>query len=217
MQQKINEIPLVSFCMMTYNQENYIEEALSAALSQNYPNLEIIISDDCSKDKTQEKLKKIVSNYHGDHNVIIDNNSSNEGLASNFNKITSLANGEFIIIAAGDDISLPDRTTKSVNFMLAHPECYLADYHVDYIDETGKITASKEKNGDMSIDIEDLYNGSVRGVRGCSRVYRKKMFEIFGPLNLDCPTEDSPGVWRGILLGNIWVLKEKMVLYRRHN
>ena len=216
MQNKINEIPLVSFCLLTYNQEAYIEEALNALFLQNYPSLEIIISDDFSNDKTREKITRIVGNYNGEHTIRLNFNSQNQGLASNFNNAVSLAQGEFILVGAGDDISMPDRTIKSVNFMLDHPECYLADYHVDYIDEKGKITRSKEKNEDISFDIEDLFNGSVRGFRGCSRVYRKKMFEIFGPLNLDCPTEDSTSVWRGLILGKIWVLKDKKVLYRKH-
>lgn len=209
--------PLVSFCMMTYNQEEYIEEALSAALSQNYPNLEIIISDDCSKDKTREIINKVANNYKGEHKVIIDNNHMNLGLASNFNKITSLASGEFIVIAAGDDISLPERTTKSVEFLVNNPDCYIADFHVNFIDANGSITTSKNKKSDLKLDKNDLFKGNIRGVRGCSRVYRKTIFSTFGPLNPDCPTEDSTGVWRALILGQVGILHEKTVLYRKHN
>lgn len=204
-----NQQPLVSFCLMTYNQEEFIEEALSAAFSQEYPNLEIIISDDCSKDRTQEKIKEIVSSYSGEYKIIVDNNSSNEGLASNFNKIASLANGEFIIIAAGDDISLPDRTEKSVKYMLNNPNCLIADFHVDFIDSKGVVTKCKNKLSDLQFNKNDLFNGEVRGVRGCSRIYRKMMFSVFDPLNQNCPTEDSPCVWRALILGNVAVLKEK--------
>lgn len=209
--------PLVSFCILTYNQELYIEKALHSAFEQTYTPLEIIISDDFSQDRTRDKIKSIVTKYNGEHTIKLNFNDQNQGLASNFNKAVNMARGEFIVIAAGDDISLPNRTAISVNFMQKHPECFLADYHVDYIDENGTITPGRVKKENIAFRLEDLLNRKIKGVRGCSRIYRKKMFEIFDPLNSDCPTEDSPSVWRGIMLGNIWVLKDKAVLYRRHS
>ena len=46
------ELPLLTFALFSYNQENYIRQAVEGALAQDYPRLEIIISDDCSQDET---------------------------------------------------------------------------------------------------------------------------------------------------------------------
>jgi glycosyltransferase involved in cell wall biosynthesis len=210
--------PLVTFCILTYNQENYIEEAIQSAYNQNYSPLEIIISDDGSKDRTRGIISDLVKNYKGDHNVIINFNKDNLGLSSHFSKVCmEIAQGDLVILAAGDDISLPDRTMRSVEFMQNHPECYIADFNVDYIDEQNRIESGILKKSDIRYVLSDLLGNNIRGVRGCSRVYRKELFTRFGPLNPLCPTEDSPSVWRALMLGEVWVLKEKMVLYRRHS
>lgn len=214
----IKENPLVSFCLLTYNQEDFISEALQGAFNQSYSPLEIIISDDFSTDKTREKINRIVKEYKGDHEIKINFNNHNLGLAENFNKsVLKIANGEFIVLAAGDDISLPERVSKSVDFLLSHPDCYIADYNVDFIDEEGRIEPGILKKEDVCFRLSDLFEGNLRGVRGCSRVYRRELLDTFGPLNSNCPTEDSPSVWRGLIMGEVWTLKEKLVLYRRHN
>ena len=55
--------PLVSLVIAFYNQENFVEDAVKGALSQTYDNLEIILSDDCSTDKTFEVIRKCTRDY----------------------------------------------------------------------------------------------------------------------------------------------------------
>ena len=71
------DLPLVSFVLLTYNQELYVKQAVEGALKQDYPTLEIIISDDCSSDSTFEIIQSVVSTYSGKHKVTILRNSSN--------------------------------------------------------------------------------------------------------------------------------------------
>ena len=66
--------PLVSFCIITYNQENYILDALNGAVNQDYENLEIIVSDDCSKDNTFGVIENFVKTYQGRHKIILNRN-----------------------------------------------------------------------------------------------------------------------------------------------
>ena len=67
-----NSSPLVTFAILAYNQVGFIEVAVNAALAQDYPNLEIIISDDCSEDDTYKIIQNIVKNYAGPHKLIIN-------------------------------------------------------------------------------------------------------------------------------------------------
>ena len=60
-----NNPPLVSVAILTYNQEEFLREALETVLSQNYSNIQIVVGDDCSTDGTQAMLKEYEKNYPG--------------------------------------------------------------------------------------------------------------------------------------------------------
>src|SRR4051812_14586565 len=102
--------PLLSFCLVAYNQAAFIRDAVEAALSQTYSPLEIILSDDCSSDVTFEIIREVASAYSGPHLVRVNRTARNCGLCQHVNQVAELARGELIIVAAGDDISLPERS-----------------------------------------------------------------------------------------------------------
>ena len=111
-------MPQVTFVLFAYNQDQFIHEAVSSALMQDYELLTIIISDDCSDDKTFEIIKSTVNSYVGPHKVILNRNEINlgrHGFCAHVNKVFELVEDDLIIIAAGDDISLPERTSVLVN------------------------------------------------------------------------------------------------------
>lgn len=103
------EQPAVTFFVFSYNQEKYIEAACRAALAQTYSPLEIIFSDDCSSDRTFGLIKSLVKDYRGPHKIKLNKNQHNLGLIDHVNKSFEISSGELIVVAAGDDISLPDR------------------------------------------------------------------------------------------------------------
>lgn len=107
--------PLVTIAILSYNQEDYIEDAIQGALLQDYPNLEIIVSDDSSVDSTFDKASKFISKYDGDHIIRLNKTVSNKCTLAHFFEIIDLASGEFLILAAGDDISKPERVSKIVD------------------------------------------------------------------------------------------------------
>ena len=69
--------PLITFLVYSYNQENNIRKALDGALSQTYSPLEIIVSDDCSSDKTFDIIKEVTDAYQGPHKLIVNRNEKN--------------------------------------------------------------------------------------------------------------------------------------------
>ena len=112
-----NEFPLASLCVFFYNQESFVADAVAGALSQTYPNCEIILSDDCSTDNTFEAIQESVKGYKGPHNIIVNKNEVNMGLVPHNNKVLfSMANGDFIFLNGGDDISLPQRVNIGVSY-----------------------------------------------------------------------------------------------------
>ena len=108
--------PLVSIVIPMYNAEKYIKEAILSITNQTYKNLEIIIIDDCSKDKSVEIVKSIE-----DDRIILIKNDENLQQPKTRNKGLMLAKGKYIANMDADDISVQDRIEKQVAFMEKHP------------------------------------------------------------------------------------------------
>ena len=95
-----NYHPLVSIMIPTYNQEKYIDRAIKSALSQNYENIEIVVSDDCSNDNTD----KIVKKYLNNGNIHYFRNETNLGRVGNYHKtLYERAKGDYVLNLDGDD------------------------------------------------------------------------------------------------------------------
>ncbi len=211
------EMPLVSYVLTAYNIENFIEESVKCAFNQTYQNLEIVLSDDCSTDKTFDIMKKMADEYKGPHKIVLNRNEKNMGISQHMSKCyIELANGEIIIAAHGDDISLPERTQISVNFLLEHPEYTAASMGIIATDKNGMPIKTKEHNA--TVDKFHSYDFEVGGnIPAPSRAFFKKIMTTFGPLNDDCPTEDELITFRALMLGKNAFLPEIGVYYRKHD
>lgn len=127
--------PLVTFSVFAYNQERFIREAIEGAFAQTYQPLEIILSDDCSSDRTLEIMHEMARSYSGPHRVMVRCNDRNVGMLNHLLLVGREANGEFIVVAAGDDISLPSRVTtllqcfSSTNIVAASSDDIIIDEH----------------------------------------------------------------------------------------
>ena len=76
----MNDFPLITLFLFSYNQEKYIKQAVESALAQDYPNLEVIISDDHSTDNTVGIIQSIIQDYSGKHKVALNINPTNLGI-----------------------------------------------------------------------------------------------------------------------------------------
>lgn len=145
-------MPHVSIGLPVFNGENYLEEALQSILAQTYVDFELIITDNCSTDRTQE----ICETYARlDQRIRYYRNPSNLGAAPNFNQTVALARGTYFKWAAHDDLLLPTYLEKCVAVLDSHPQvvlCHsqvkeidaygqLIKYHVDTLPHTGASTA----------------------------------------------------------------------------
>ena len=102
---KRSVLPLVSIVITSFNRETFIEDAIKSALAQDYPNLEVVISDNASTDNTDEIVKK----YLPDPRIKYSINDINIGMNANFLKATKeLATGEYITYVSSDDYLVND-------------------------------------------------------------------------------------------------------------
>lgn len=212
--------PLVTCILFAYNQEKYIEEAVKSILDQDYTNLEIILSDDCSPDGTYRKICDIVENHSTNHKVSINQNQKNLGLTAHFNKLIEQANGDIIVVAAGDDISLKDRVTKTVEIFSKYPTVSFISFNDIVIDDKGTEMARGQRvtyKGTKLFHLEDFINKEPIPFSGASRAFKKEVYNTFGALNEKCPTEDTPYIIRGLMLGSTAISSDIAIKYRKHS
>lgn len=112
---------LVSVIVSVYNCKQYIEEMLSSILEQTISDWELIIVDDASTDGTWEILQK-----YSDSRIFLLRNEQNEGLTKNLNKAIKRAKGKYLVRMDGDDIALPNRLERQIDYMEKHTEVVLS-------------------------------------------------------------------------------------------
>lgn len=216
--QPIEERPLVTFALFAYNQEKYIREAVEGAFAQTYEPLEIILSDDCSSDRTYEIMKEMVSEYQGPHKLVIRKPIKNLGLASGISEVCEMASGKLIVAAAGDDISHAQRTKEVVKAWKKNGMNSGSLYsHFRTISPDGVVSPPKSRWGARFITLKDrkldILNG-FSGVSGCAHAWTKDIFEIFGPIDEKINHEDVIIPLRALLIGSITFIPLDLVDYR---
>ncbi|MDY0102503.1 MAG: glycosyltransferase family A protein [Lentimicrobium sp.] len=114
-----NDKPLVSVLMTTYNREKYLAIAVESVLASTYENLELIIVDDQSKDKSYEIA---LSYAEKDKRVKVFKNEKNLGDYPNRNKAASLASGKYLKYVDADDMIYPTGLEVMISAMEKFPE-----------------------------------------------------------------------------------------------
>lgn len=101
----------VSFIIAIFNHEKFLEESLRSAFSQDYSNIEFIISDDRSSDNSFSLAQKIVDQYPN-LNIKLHKNYNNLGVIENFKKNIKISSGSIIVGGSGDDIYSSTRVSE---------------------------------------------------------------------------------------------------------
>lgn len=209
--------PLISICLLCYNQERYIEETVKSALAQTYSPLEIIVSDDCSTDRTWEILQGIRKEYSGPHELVIHQNEYNQRIIRNLCIAMRLAHGELIVKADGDDILLPNRVEALVAHWLRankEPFCLCSAYRK--IDTEGKVV------GEALVPFAGIDRRSIRDIvwgrgyfyLGTASAYRRDILEHFPQVDYETACDDSVFTVRSSMLGKLYVVPDILLLYR---
>lgn len=207
--------PLVSFAVFGYNQEKYIREAIEGAFDQTYEPLEIILSDDCSSDRTFAIMQEMASAYAGPHRVILLKSSANLGFGSHINNVVRHCEGDWIVVAAGDDISLPNRVESVVGFLDAdHEETSLIHSASIKITEEGR-----EISAEQSQWLSELNNlrEMVRKkayILGATAAWHRRLFSDYEALPENLMYEDQVLQTRAVLTGKIGYISQPLVKHR---
>ena len=210
--------PLVTFALFAYNQEAYIRDAVEGALAQSYEPLEIILSDDCSTDRTFEIMQEMAVAYRGIGKVVLRRNQTNMGLANHINAVAALAKGELIVVAAGDDVSYPQRAEKLTEAWLNSGRRILAleSLYRDIDQDSNAIETMTKWSPSKAPDITSFAH-SNGFVVGATAAYDRRLFLEFPPLGQHVVHEDRVLPFRALLLrGDIGSIDICLLDYRRN-
>lgn len=210
--------PLVTFLLCAFNQELYVREAVESAFAQTYDPLEIILSDDASSDRTAAIMQEMAEQYSGPHEVRFVQNPQNLGVVGHVLRRAREARGEIVVMAAGDDVSAPERTATMVT---AFDENVAAVFSkLSLIDRTGMVlVATAERAITGTAHQSFIRNTKVSQIQGSSSAYRKWVFDI--PLNGSVRKYHEEDLlfsfYLGLLGAEVRRLEETLVKYRVHD
>ena len=209
----IGERPLVTFAVFAYNQEKYIRDAVEGAFAQTYQPLEIILSDDCSTDRTFEIMEEMAAAYYGPHTIRVRRHEVNVGTLAHLLGVAEVAGGDYLIVAAGDDVSLPERTSVLAG-VLGDNECLAVSSSDTIIGHSGEIL---ELAHDREISRVAWRKNDPGWLHGATAGYRVKLLR-----NLPLPVarvlhEDRAlsGIIR-LTGGSTIYLSRPLIRYRWH-
>jgi glycosyltransferase involved in cell wall biosynthesis len=111
--------PTVSILMAVYNDEDFVRESVESLLNQTFTDFEFLLTDDGSTDSSNAILSELAEKDERIHLIV---NETNKGIPASQNHMISLAEGKYIARFDGDDVALPHRLQKSVDYLEAHPE-----------------------------------------------------------------------------------------------
>jgi glycosyltransferase involved in cell wall biosynthesis len=206
----MNEFPLVSVVLGTYNGEVYLQEQLRSVLAQTYPALEIIAIDDGSSDRTVDILREFAAR---DPRIRVVVNERNLGFIRNFEKGCRLAAGKFIALCDQDDYWFPEKVTEMVNAIGPYPMVYC---------DSDLCDASLQPLGRRISDLVHYQSfDDCRQLCVFSRMYghatliTRDLFERASPFLEEVP-HDGWLAYHATLYGGVRYLPEVLVKYRQH-
>lgn len=127
--------PRVSIGLPVYNGENYMAAAIEGVLGQTFSDLELIIADDASTDRTADICRDFAAR---DPRVRYHRNERNRGAAPNYNHLVALSRGEYFKWIAHDDVITPDYLAKAVEALDRSPDAVIAHSQIRVIDKDGR-------------------------------------------------------------------------------
>ena len=214
------ERPLVTFAVFAYNQEKYIQEAIEGAFSQTYSPLEIILSDDCSSDKTFEIMEEMAKSYNGPHKVVVRRGGVNLGTALHVSLVSKISRGELIFVAAGDDISEPSRCDVVVQRWLEEgkPSCCIHSAAMFFDDENSSSILAPARTPNLNADkCREFALRDTLPFLSPTCVYARDLFFSYEPRVGGSIIEDGVMALRSLSSGRLISINKPLVHIRKQS
>ncbi len=152
----MSDNPFISVIMPVYNTEKYIAETIDSLLHQTFADFELLITDDASTDNTISLIKS-----YTDKRIILIENKENIGLTRSLNKTLAYAKGKYIARLDGDDIAMPQRFEKQVDFLENHPEVGLCGSWIAHFGENHPTSIYRTFEKPAEINCRLLFSSAI--------------------------------------------------------
>lgn len=218
LQSSPRNLPTASLILLAYNQERYIADAIEGAFAQEYPNLDIVISDDSSSDRTFDIASKMAADYSGPHRLILNRTQANRGILAHLYEAVGLSRGDYVVLAAGDDVSLPRRVSRLIDcFVRTCADAAFSNWNV--IDDHGRLVREGRPAEDKVVDLNAYFPGrTIRHITGVTSAYSR---EVFDAISVPAERMISEDLFFTFMLSlrsrRIEMIDEPLVEYRQHS
>ncbi len=203
--------PVLSVIVPAYNVENYIAETIVSLQKQTFQDLEIIIVNDGSTDKTLE----IVNQFQKDAKIKIIN-QENQGCCAARNSGIGIARGEYIGFCDADDKWSPEKAISHIKFLIENPDIDLTFSWWKLVDEKGNSTGRFKACKKQSIELEDLLKENLIGSTS-NVVLRSTALEATGGFDENLQSNVDLDLWLRIIQlreQNVKCVEQFLVDYR---
>ena len=211
----MENLPLISVVIPTYNYAHYIGEAISSVLQQTFADFELIIVDDNSSDNTDEVVAKFLS----DNRVSYYKNRNNLGLVGNFNKCLEYAQGKYIKYLLADDKLDPSVLEKMIPVMESNPNISLiTSYNAMFGLKTKTRTLPfKGLQDGKKVIYECLKDGTGNWIGEPTIVMFKKADLRVGKFSNKYTCLVDLEMWlRLMMVGDLYIVPEVLSYFRHH-
>jgi len=208
--------PLVTVIIASYNHAAYVEASIASVLNQTYPNIELLVIDDGSRDNSVVLLQQLQARHGFDLQV-----QANQGLSRTLNQAIERASGRLIVPFGSDDIMLPHRIATQVSYLEGKPEVGACSANVETIDHLGHVMGAREQRRRnlpfRRLEFDDLFLDRKPGPTAATLMFRREALEKVGGFNPDIRLEDIY-ITLAILHAGYYidVLGEVLAQYRDH-
>jgi len=198
-------MPLISVVLPVYNGEQFLAEAIESCLNQSYQNIELIIVNDCSTDRS---LEIITSFEKKDKRIVIISNETNKNLPASLNIGHCAANGNYCTWISDDNI-LKSNMLEVLLENIIETDSDLVFSDCDIINEDGIF---KRKN-----EVGPVCGLPFKNFIGASFLYKRKVFEDLGGYDKNLHTLEDYDFWlRASIKFRFHRIERSLYLYRIH-
>lgn len=211
------EQDLVSIVIPVYNGEQFIKESILSCINQTYKNIEIIVVNDGSLDRTRDIVLELSAEYQ---NIKFIDYKENKGKVVAINKGVEEATGEYIAIHAADDVCFDYRIKLQVETIQSKENIVLVCGDMQEVDENLNIIAESFKlKNNIKIFWENQTKRLIENnfVSGGTILIDKMILNSVFPIPAKLKYEDW---WIGIIsstLGKIYYIDKPLIKYRKHS
>ncbi|MCB8977320.1 MAG: glycosyltransferase family 2 protein [Ardenticatenaceae bacterium] len=207
--------PLVSIGLPVYNGEKYLKQSIDSLLAQTYKNIELIICDNASSDRTSEICLEYAK---FDGRIRYQRNQTNIGGANNHNLTFELAQGKYFRWASYDDLCAPDLIEKCVNILEKNPSIVICYSNVVSIDEKGNQLEVTSRNNGSSPKSFERFSAIASSRDFCEETYGVIRANIFDKTQLqqNYTGSDRTLMCELSLYGQFYEIQEPLFFKRFH-